>query len=316
MTNSTLPGLDIPNYILRPPEVRSKAPNTALITGSAGFLGKAVVPALYKAGYALTTIDPRNDGDCLLGSRHYQHRCTFQNWCEVRRWPRDEEFDVVLHLGANLTKSNIDSRNKMGVAAFDDITLDYAMAQYLERWPPRQRAVWMSSCAVDARDTENYAFVKYVGERFATTLAQKGVPITILRPFSGYGPGQSLEYPFPAILQRVTRHDDPVAIWGNTETVRDWIYIDDLVRAIVMAVEGAFPIGEAIDIGTGDGKTFVELVQIMSRAVGYHPKVHTAAGKPIGSLYRVADISRGEDCGFHAAISLEDGIHRVINSLK
>ncbi len=271
---------------------------TALVTGSAGFIGSHLVPRLRELGYRLTLVDPESESGM-----------TFQEWLCAFNHAR---FDVVIHLAASLTKTDIEQRNKLCVRdAFSDIMLDYNMASYLERCPPRRHAIWLSSCAVDAHGCENYAFVKYVGERFATKLRQAGLPITILRPYAGYGPGQSLHYPLPAILARAMRREDPLTVWGSLNTTRDWIYIDDLVDAILYEVETRLiPVTSPVLVGTGRATTFGELARLMARAIPYDPVIVSDHSKPIGSDYRVCPFVRP------VKVSLEDGIQLCLEAMK
>lgn len=273
---------------------------TALVTGSSGFIGRHLVPRLSALGYDLTLVDP------VVYPGHKQIVLTFEEFKFLT--PCSDRFDVVIHLAASLTKTNIEQRNKLGVGAFNDVALDMEMARYLDSRPPRQRAIWLSSCAVDAHEYENYAFVKYVGERFAMNLAKQGVPITILRPYGGYGPGQSLDYPFPAILSRAMRRENPLVVWGSLETTRDWIYVDDIIDAIIEAID-AKDAGPHL-IGTGRAVTFGELARMMADVVGYSPTIIADESKPIGSKHRVCPVVR------HVNISLEEGIKRCMEAMQ
>jgi nucleoside-diphosphate-sugar epimerase len=226
-----------------------------------------------------------------------------------------ETFDVIFHLAASLTKHSIDERHKMGMSAFSDTQLDYEVASWIERCRPRERVVWMSSSATDAKDTENYAFVKYVSERFGRHLG-KHVPIALLKPYGGYGPRQSLNYPVPAIIDRALRHEDPLHVWGNKFTTRDWIFVDDLVEAMLMAADGGFPNAGAIPIGTGIPTTFAALASQIAHQVGYAPEIVADCSKPVGSGHRVAVTGIAEAYGFKAKVTLEEGIARCIAAAR
>lgn len=285
---------------------------TALVLGGAGFLGRHLIPKLVQRGYDVVSVDPNHACNITIGKTKYEWK-GFEYWkpSGTITDPRGE-FDFVFHLAANLTSFNIEERNKMDIRAFSDTQLDYAVAEYLTCHPPKQRAVWMSSCAIDAKDTENYAFVKYVSERFAHCLSRNEFPISILRPYGGYGPGQSLSYPMPSIIDRALRHEDPLVVWGNTFTFRDWIHVDDIVEAMLMAADGKFPRAVAMPIGTGRATSFGQLAEMIAATVGYTPKIKADFSKPVGSNRRVATTVIPEMYGFKAKITLEEGIAQCV----
>jgi nucleoside-diphosphate-sugar epimerase len=271
----------------------------ALVTGAAGFVGRHLVPKLQKAGYFVCTIDPAsNQGSVeqiVHAATHFQI-----------------SYDVVVHLAANIL--DVDARTKAGLAMYDDILLDMKMCRYLEEFPPRQCFVAMSSCATDFPD-DPYAWVKLTLEKFAGALHRQKVPVAILRPFSGYGPDQALSYPFPAILNRAIKKEDPLTVWGSGTQVRDWIHIEDLTDAILWAIHSA-PRGIPIDIGTGIGTDFASLATMMASALGYSPEVKALADKAEASKRRVADTALASQHGFTAKISLEEGIRRALETLN
>lgn len=298
---------------------------TALVLGGAGFLGRHLIEKLLEHGeYQVYMLDPlfNTPPQLIVGmweGMGSQWSGRFEDWRDswwndtfTRRGDWPQQFDYVFHLAAGLTKYNIDERSKIGLKAFADIELDYKVAQYLETKPPRERAVWLSSSATDTYQTDPYSFVKFVGERFASTLAKHGVPISILKPFGGYGPGQSLNYPMPSIIQRALNREAPLTVWGGLNTVRDWIFVDDVVDAIMLATTHDFPVGVPVEIGTGVPKTFFELAWIISRAVGYVPEIVADTYKPTASLSRVAKTEAAEALGFKAKIPIEEGVKRCI----
>lgn len=256
---------------------------TALVSGSDGFVGRNLIPRLQAAGYVV--------------------RCT-EN---LGSYDFDYPYDLIVHLAANIV--NVDMRARLGMAAYTDIELDLLMCRMVEVRPPKRAFVVMSSCAVDYPD-DPYCIVKRTLEAFAKTLAKRGVKAAILRPFSGYGPDQSLEYPFRAIMDRAMRRENPLTVWSDA--VRDWLHIDDLCRAIMLAADGAFPWGVPVEIGTGVGTDFINLAQMLALEVGYEPEVVTATNK-IGSAHRrVATVGAARSYGFEAKIPLAEGIKRAV----
>jgi nucleoside-diphosphate-sugar epimerase len=270
---------------------RGAAGGRALVTGHRGFVGRHLVPELLEAGYAVTGTE-----DMIPFLDDPPHG-----------------FDVIVHCAANIV--NVEARMKIGMRAFDDIALDAAMCRYVEKNPPTQMFVAMSSCAVDfPRDP--YCTVKRTLEAFAETLISQEKPVTVLRPFSGYGGDQSEEYPFMAILNRVKRAarggSDPVVVWGGDQ-VRDWLHIDDLVSAVIHAVRGGFGKGKTVEIGTGTGTSLKDLARLLCLEYGVDPgRIKCDHSKAVTSQFRVANPELARLLGWRSRISLESGIARTV----
>ena len=286
----------------------------ALVTGSEGFLGRHLCPELEKAGYEVDRVDRLTPGEggvvkmlelgVWLGSS-----LAYRNW-----------YDVVYHLAANIL--DVDARFKAGVNAYADIQLDFLMAQYIQNHPPKVY-VYTSSCAVD-NDDDPYSWVKRTGEKFCHALHKTGIEVVVLRPFSGYGSDQSPDYPFRAILDRVLAGDDPVVVWGAGTQVRDWVHVDDLVRAFVMAPD-QFPRDVPVELGTGIGTSFLSLAEQMvfevyRRGEGLpKPKIINDASKETSSRWRMArmyPVSLAGEHGWKSKITLFQGINRIVKELQ
>jgi nucleoside-diphosphate-sugar epimerase len=264
----------------------------ALVTGSAGFVGRHLTPKIEAAGYTVFGVDNKNGNPLKT----------------VLSVSQGVKFNLVVHLAANI--ESIDKRIQGTHEVYQDINLDYMMVDYLAKNPP-DAVVWPTSCAVD-NPGDPYAWVKLTSERLFHTLEGK-VPVYMLRPYSGYGGDQALSYPFPAILDRALRLQNPLQVWGSGEQVRDFIHIDDLTDAFMMAVDGKFPAFKPVSIGTGVGTRIIDVATKIAAAVGYKPEIQTLGSKPASGLYRVADTTMARELGFEAKITLEEGIKRAIN---
>lgn len=260
----------------------------ALVTGHEGFVGRHLVPKLIRAGYE---VHGTEDLEGFLKSSAAR-----------KKW------DVVVHLAANII--NVHDRGKIGLRAFDDLKLDLKMFKWVERNPPVKALIAMSSCALDFPE-DPYCTVKCTLEAFTSCLHKQGVPVVVLRPFSGYGGDQSPEYPFPAILGRATRREDPLVVWGGSQ-VRDWVHIEDLTGAIVYGIDH-FPRGVPVQIGTGIGTDFFSLAKMMAEAVGYSPNIAGDPGKQSSSPRRVADPTFAREHGWEATITIAEGIRKALH---
>ena len=274
----------------------------AIVTGSCGFVGRHLIQLLRDAGYEVIGIDPKNED--------INHRkCRFEWWvksCFPEVW---EPYDVFIHLAANI--QSIDEREKGDLLKYADITLDYCAFDFVRKNPPRKALIYPSSCAIDAAETDAYAYCKTVGERMAMALHKQGVPVVILRPFSGTGLGQSLSYPMPSLIKQAAEKRNPLIIWGSLETQRDWLYIEDFCRAILWSIEH-FPRGIPVDVGSGIGTSFGDLARIIADKAGYNPQIVADTSKPSSSLKRIANTELAKAHGFETRYNVEQIVEKCL----
>src|ERR1035437_771119 len=283
---------------------------TALVIGSAGFIGRHLCPKLKAAGYRVTGVDPKEEN--ITSTSEYYCACTFEEWLRRANPPGGwVAFDVIIHLGVNTYP--IDKRIGGGLEQYENILRDYAVAKGGSEHPPRECYIWPTSGACDKWGLENdpYAYSKDVGERFCVALHKQGVPVVMLRLFGGYGEDQGEGFPFGDVLARAMRWEDPLTVWGSLETARDWVHVDDIANAFVHAIDN-FPRGIPIDIGTGVPVTVAQFARWCAEAVGYEPIITCDSNMPAGGQYRVADTTLARVHGWDAKIDLREGIFRAV----
>ena len=157
-----------------------------------------------------------------------------------------------------------------------------------------------------------YGWMKLTGERLAALARAEGVPVSVVRPFSGYGEDQGDDYPFMALAGRVARREDPLTVWGSGEQVRDFIHIDDICAAVMTMI--ADGIDGPVNLGTGRGVSMLDLARMMADAAGYQPRIEPLPARPSGVAYRVADVTAMSEF-HHPKVTVEDGIARGLRHL-
>lgn len=286
----------------------------ALVTGSHGFVGRHMVRLLESQGFDVDAIDTLNGAD--VRNAHV--------------WP-DWHYELVVHAAAHVGgRVDIDSRAAF-IGAYNS-QLDGAMFGWVMRTKP-SRFVYLSSSAaypvalqddsaatVRLRESDidldrpeladsTYGLVKLHGERLARELRGEGFKMSVVRPFSGYGEDQSIDYPFPAFAQRACRRDDPFDVWGSAQQVRDWVHIDDVVRAIYAVTEANM--SEAVNICSGIGVDMTTLAETFMTAAGYDASVRELSDRPMGVVRRVGDPSRMR-LVYTPRVSLDEGVRRAL----
>jgi nucleoside-diphosphate-sugar epimerase len=160
---------------------------------------------------------------------------------------------------------------------------------------------------------EMYGFTKLAGEVLAWKSAAYGLNVLCIRPFSGYGEDQSLEYPVPSIAARVARREDPLTIWGSGLQTRDFIHVSDLVGATISRLDAGVHGYESMNIGSGRATSFIDVAKALAKIAGYEPTIVTDVTKPEGVQNRWADTARMWRY-YQPKVSLTDGLTRVLRA--
>jgi nucleoside-diphosphate-sugar epimerase len=160
-----------------------------------------------------------------------------------------------------------------------------------------------------------YGWTKLTGEFLAQIAAKYyGISIVCIRPFSGYGEDQELDYPVPAIAARAAKKENPFEVWGSGKQGRDFVHIDDIIDFIQILMDRVSD-GSAYNIGSGKLTSFLELIDVFASFAGYKPTIKPLLDKPVGVHSRYCDMSLVQQkFGWMPKISLEDGMRRVYNA--
>ena len=266
---------------------------TALVTGSAGFVGRHLTAALVEHGWQVTEVDVRAGQDC---------RPLFDG--------ADHRFELIVHCAAVVGGRAVIEGAPLATAT--NLALDSDMFRYAVR-TNTPRVVYFSSSAVYPVDFQVegighrlresdvdldrprmpdavYGWAKLTGELLARHTRERGVRVHVFRPFSGYGADQSIAYPFPSFIERAVNREDPFEVWGSGRQVRDWVHIDDVVETVFAALDADDE--GPLNIGWGVPVTFLDLARRVCSAAGYEPEIRTLSGAPVGVHHRVADPTR------------------------
>jgi len=308
-----------------------------LITGAAGFLGRAFVRYHKNSGDDVIAIDDMSNPYSYWTHSACSTQIDAGEWFKRNR----EEFrssspivDIAYHFAASVGGRIAIENDPLFNA--DSLRLDAAFFQWALVHRPKV-AVYPSSSAVygvilqgeefcklhesmfDANDPnwekpdEIYGFTKLVGEVLAAKAAKAyGLDTLCIRPFSGYGEDQSIEYPVPSIARRAAARLDPLVIWGSGKQTRDFIHVSDIVGATIARIETGVTGYQTMNIGSGKGTSFNELALLFARIAKYEPVIRTDESKPVGVLNRVAEITRMQSY-YTPEISLGDGMAEIFD---
>ena len=257
-----------------------------LLTGAAGFIGSAVAEAFDGTTARMTGVDPVHDPGC-----------------DVRRFAAEDDtrYDVAIHCAAAVVSTA--EKATAGARVAENVEIDAAFFRWAARTRPGRVVYFSSSCAYpEALTGEDgkplreeditlrapewpdglYGWAKLTGELLAGEL---GVPVTVMRPFSVYGPGMKPGFAVSSFTAQLAA-SPAVEIWGTGTQVRDYIHVSDVARAVVAAV--AEGVDGPVNLGTGTGTSLPEL----ARMIRPDATIRLEPGKMQGPERLVADVLR------------------------
>ena len=139
-----------------------------------------------------------------------------------------------------------------------------------------------------------------------------------------YGPGDNFDLEDSHVIAAMVRkyveatdRDEPeVVLWGTGSPSREFLYVDDAARALVLAAE-RYDSSDPVNIGTGRETRIRDLAETIVRLTGYQGETVWDSSRPDGQPTRYLDVSRArERFGFEADVGLEEGLRRTIESFR
>lgn len=269
-----------------------------LITGADGFLGRHTVKYLRHNGHEVTAFTQ-----------------------DVRQHLPYENFDCLYHFAAYVGgRKGIDT-NKWLIT--QNIEIDRITFKWAEQWC--NKIIYPSSCAAyplylqefpetymyeeqfgNAKTFDLYGLSKVVAESMLKTL---DIPVHVVRPFSVYGEGQSMDYPLPSIIDRARRGE--CSVWGSGTQTRDWVYIDDALKVFEHLLHKVDPI--TVNIATGKALTFKKLAETVYKLVhGITIPVKTQTDQPEGAGHRLGSTEKLSSLGLSCDTTIAYGIRRML----
>ncbi len=297
-----------------------------LITGGAGFLGRHLANKLVSLGHNVRVIDDLSAGEKeALDSRVLFTRGDVRD--QPKLWTLLHDIDVVYHMAAkvSLPQSVLYPREYNDVNVGGTVALMEAM-----RAVGTPRIVLASSGTIYGDQKRQpvdetvppdlrtpYAVSKLASEHYIFTLGRHyDIEAVALRIFNAYGPGQSLPPAYPPVvpqfLNRIMRGGS-VVVFGTGKQTRDYVYVEDVVDALIAAGEREGLAGEVINIGSGVETSVDELIALMEEVTGRDAHVIYNEEQSGGVRRLVADLEKAQRLlDYQPRWSLRDGLLETI----
>ena len=309
-----------------------KGISKVLVTGGAGFIGSHLVDRLLGEGFEVTVLDDFSTGQM----QNISHHRNLEEFHLVRGDVRDvglvekvvEDVDAVFHEAA-LVDVPLSIKKPL---LFNDVNL-VGTLNLLKACSDSnvKRFVFASSAAVygdskPARKRENtlgkpispYAVSKLAAENYVKIFNfLDGLETVSLRYFNVYGPrqvfGSSYNAVITAFISRLLNGQPPI-IYGDGKHTRDFVHVDDVVSANMLALKSQNAVGEVFIIASGNTISVYELAKELQQITNTGHLMPIFTEPRAGDIRHCsADISKAEKLlGFRPKIRLEDGLSSLV----
>ena len=296
-----------------------------LITGGAGFQGSATVARLSRE-HELAVLNTPSERARAVAENMPRVEVIWGSVTDtevVQKAVADR--DAVLHLAArvNVDESIADPASHLAVNTFGTLNVLDSVRKH------GCRMLHVSSCEVygspllpglieenaEFRPHSPYAASKAAADRLCFAYYKTyGTRVTILRPFNVYGEGQrdGKTGAVIAIFARRAIAGEPLVVFGDGSQSRDFIHIDDVVRAYELVLEQEGLDGEAINFGTGEATTIAEIAQRFSSRAGV-PIEHAARRPGEVPTFIGANGAKARTIGFSPSVPFAGGLARYMD---
>jgi UDP-glucose 4-epimerase len=290
----------------------------ALVMGGGGFIGRHICDRLRSAGHAVTVFDrvrhpelPSLVGDFqdpaqLQAAVHGMDWVFHLVWTTLPRSSNDNmQRDLETNVGSTLRLLDACVRAGVRKVVFSSsggtVYGAAAAQQFAEDY-----------CG---HPICSYGITKLTVEKYLHLYRHlHGLDFTVLRVSNPYGEGQN---PFGEqgavgiFLGRICRQE-PITLFGDGQAIRDYIYIRDVADAFLAAAAVANPPHRVFNIGSGEGVSLGELLQVVQEVTGRQAIIEHVPGRAVDVPRVVLDVSRARrELGWQPTTPLRQGIERT-----
>ncbi|MDK1117454.1 MAG: NAD-dependent epimerase/dehydratase family protein [Anaerolineae bacterium] len=297
-----------------------------LITGAAGFLGSALANHLAREGHQVRGLDDLSTGDpkVLSPDVHFTRGDVNDR---PKLWTLLQEVDCVYHLAARVSvqESVLYPREYNAVNVGGTVSLMEAMRDVGVR-----RVILGSSGAVYGDQGEQplkesavpdprspYAVSKIAAEYYVRTIGKLwGIDTVCLRIFNAYGPAQHLPPSHPPVVPLFLRQalrGGTLVVHGEGKQSRDYVYVDDVVSAMVAAATAPKISGLVINVGSGTETSIRNLVKLVAEAAGREVDSLYNSNTSAGVSHMCADLTlASKKLNYSPSIKLDQGLRLTL----
>ena len=306
-----------------------------LVTGGASFIGSHLVDALLERGAQVRVVDDLSSGR-LANVAHVLNEGQIEFVEADLRDPgvtRDAVRDrsMVFPLAADHGGRGYVDLHQAGPASnlfLDGLVFWEALQAGVEKvvfassgcvYPnfmqsnPDEEVYLTEDLVKPPHDADNmYGWAKLMGELTLQAYHREhGLKAASCRYFTVYGPRGVENHAVIAMIARAFLGLDPFEVWGDGTQVRNWTFIDDIVRGTILAAE-KIDDGTAVNLGTMERIRVIDAAREVLRYTGRQAEIRLRPDMPTGPLNRVADNSLARELlGWEPQVPFMEGLHRT-----
>ena len=300
--------------------LHNKNNKTILITGGTGFIGSKVVRRLKENKNIYVKVLSRSKSDKEYCNVEYI-KCDLLNELDLKRiCSKIRDVDIVLHMAAKMPRSSLQQAD-----IDENIKQNLLTTINLLKYLPKniERFVYSSTIDIYGKPIYNpideshptnpltyYGASKLASEKYLSIfLNHRETPLTILRYSQVYGPGEPRIKAIPVFIDKFINNEPPI-LFGDGSDVRDYVYIDDVVNATILAlsknVSGIF------NIGSGKCYSVKEVLDIIIDILGndikpiYKPRIR----KAYTSIFNISLAKKR--LGYSPSTTIKEGLKKQI----
>ena len=292
------------------------------IAGHRGMVGSAVWRALKNKGYTN-----------LLGKTSKE--LDLRNQQAVADFYKKEQPEVVIDaaakVGGILANNNFPYQFLMENLQIQNNLIDGAHKAGIEKfiflgssciYPKFAAQPLKEECLLtDSLEPTNewYAIAKITGVKACQSIRkQYQKEYVSLMPTNLYGSFDNFDLESSHVLSAMLRkfheakinNNSDVTLWGSGTPMREFLFVDDMAAAVILALENNLP-EDLYNIGTGKDITIKELAQTIQKVIGHQGKILWDASKPDGTPRKLMDVSKMKELGWRYSTELEEGIKKT-----
>lgn len=294
------------------------------VAGHNGMVGSAICRELTSRGYSNLLVKSSKQLDL-------RNQAAVENF--INKEKPEVIIDAAARVGGILANNNFPYQFLMENLQIQNNLIDSALKLDVEKfiflgssciYPKLAAQPLKEDCLLTGElepTNEWYAIAKITGVKACQAIRKQfGKDYVSLMPTNLYGTFDNFDlntsHVLPAMMRKFHEAKEnnhaAVVLWGSGTPMREFLFVDDLAKAVVFALENKLP-DHLYNIGTGVDLTIKELAETIQKITGHQGEIIWDSTKPDGTPRKLMDVSKMHKLGWKHQVDLEEGIHLTYN---